>query len=100
MSMRLLFPAGWAPPSGYANGIEAPESRAEFAQRGKRRRLAGKEARTAAAVPIVPDVFCQVVCSTTRTHAWVRSMRRGHQPVATAPADVRSSTASQDHRPK
>ena len=24
MSMRALLPAGWRPPSGYANGIEAP----------------------------------------------------------------------------
>jgi enamine deaminase RidA (YjgF/YER057c/UK114 family) len=24
MSMRVLLPAGWAPPIGYANGIEAP----------------------------------------------------------------------------
>jgi enamine deaminase RidA (YjgF/YER057c/UK114 family) len=30
MSMRLLFPAGWAPPSGYANGIEAPAGRIVF----------------------------------------------------------------------
>jgi enamine deaminase RidA (YjgF/YER057c/UK114 family) len=30
MSMRVLLPAGWAPPSGYANGIEAPAGRIVF----------------------------------------------------------------------
>ena len=30
MSMRVLLPAGWASPSGYANGIEVPAGRIVF----------------------------------------------------------------------
>jgi enamine deaminase RidA (YjgF/YER057c/UK114 family) len=30
MSTRVLLPAGWAPPIGYANGIEAPAGRIVF----------------------------------------------------------------------
>jgi enamine deaminase RidA (YjgF/YER057c/UK114 family) len=30
MSMRVLHPAGWAPPVGYANGIVAPAGRLVF----------------------------------------------------------------------
>lgn len=30
MSGRVLLPAGWAPPIGYANGIEAPAGRVVF----------------------------------------------------------------------
>ena len=30
MSMRVLLPAGWAPPVGYANGIEATTGRIVF----------------------------------------------------------------------
>jgi enamine deaminase RidA (YjgF/YER057c/UK114 family) len=30
MSMRVLLPAGWAAPIGYANGIEAPAGRLVF----------------------------------------------------------------------
>ena len=30
MSVRILHPAGWVPPIGYANGIEAPAGRIVF----------------------------------------------------------------------
>jgi enamine deaminase RidA (YjgF/YER057c/UK114 family) len=30
MSVRILHPTGWAPPIGYANGIEAPAGRIVF----------------------------------------------------------------------